>query len=565
MLPRDFTNFAADPANLNIKNHQDAILKLSAQTVTLGKCGSSRCCINDWKKDAKEADIKNALQNKWDSSSAMKTMACLVRQIFAQFVLDQSVGWQDPPVLNNRLNSYFPVSKLINYDSSSKQWTSADGIATIVDLVLKWLPGSPRIQNFALMKLQQPGASPQEELLHETAVGLVLNGMRDYLPCFMYVYGGFFCGYPTDASMQTKNFNDLCKNNADMHTCMLSEFVPNIGDISKFWFNNSISDDDKERVFLLTCFALAEANRRYGFVHGDLHFGNIMIRELSAPRLFTFKFAGKVISITTKYLPTVIDYGRSQINFQGKKLTPIFRPSYPPALKFGHSADFLVADGKASMDGYDLIRLVTSFNFPTAATADINKLLNDCFYGGLYDFTSVFPGTLVGHLDGTPGNERKFRDATLVKTNDPNNNPLCTKGFLHQALDLPKFKILCGLVSDSIELKYDFQITGETYPIVLLKTNTAALGFYKGTLYLEDRSGNKRDVQTPPASASGPFVLKNDASSQTLSLISSSGVYKSWSYSGYSPAGLVLRNNGVLKIKGTTPTGLVDVQVLYHP
>jgi hypothetical protein len=168
-------------------------------------------------------------------------------------------------------------------------------------------------------------------------------------------------------------------------------------------------------------------------------------------------------------------------------------------------------------------------------------------------------------LDGTPGNEIKFRDATLVKTNDPIKNPLCAKGFLHQALDLPKFKILCGLVSDSIELKYDFEITGESYPIVLLKSKTAALDFYKGTLYLKNRIGNKKDVQTPPASASGSFVLKNDASSQTLSLIGSSGVYKSWSYSGYSPAGLVLRDNGVLKIKGTTPAGLVDVQVLYQP
>jgi serine/threonine protein kinase len=51
---------------------------------------------------------------------------------------------------------------------------------------------------FAVVKYAKYGIAEDEEVLHEIAVGLVLNTLRWCTPNFMFVYGGFLCTPPYD-------------------------------------------------------------------------------------------------------------------------------------------------------------------------------------------------------------------------------------------------------------------------------------------------------------------------------------------------------------------------------
>lgn len=568
MFPRDFEKFSATDAN--IKLHQEAIRDLLLKpNLLLGRESGADCAAEGMRRDgAPDAATVQKLLDDWTSSTSKRGIQCLVRQIFAQFILDQDYGYQQPNVLNGRLIKYFPVSELINYEPSTDTWKSVEGIATLVDLKMRWLKNKPVIKNFAVMKIQQPSSAPQEELIHEIVVGTILNAMRDYLPCFMYVYGGFFCGYPTDANMKALKFATMCDNNSDMHACMLSENVPSPRDFRDFWFDSTINENDKQKVFLLVCFSLAEANSRFGFVHGDLHFGNILIRKAKPAVTLKFNFAGKSLSITTSWIPVIIDFGRSQINWNGKKLTPIYNPAKPPAVKHLDkgklSYDYLVGTGQA-IDGLDLVRLVTSFAFENSAPEVLSPLMHQCFYNMSYDWLWHNPTLNVGKLEGTPANQKKFSDSTLTATKDLNQNGSCPKGFLTELLGVPQYEILCGVTSPEISLYWGWKFFDDK--VVIMQNKKVKLIYSSGNLILEDTAGLQKVVQAAP-SKSGAFRFENDWTAGTLSLTGSTGVYKSWSYSGYDNVNLVLRDNGVLKIKGTksaAPTTLVDVAILFTP
>jgi hypothetical protein len=425
----------------NIKNHFEAIADSSK------KVACDTWDRGDWETKATEADIKKALEQ-WANPAGAKFLSCLVRNIFSQFVLDQTVGYQNPTVLNNRVKDYFGNWKLLNFDATTGQWKSAEGIATRVDLAANWLTPPVVIKNFALVKLQQdrPGIPMAEELLNEIAIGLLLNGMRDYLPCFMYIYGGFYCGYPSDSDMKAANFADLCRNNGQMHACLVGEFVENIGSLFD-WFNDPANTvDDKEKVVLMLCFALAEAWKRYKFVHGDLHAGNVYIRETTFEEDYTFSFDGQNLTIKTKYVPVVIDYGMSSAEWNGKRLTPIFSDDQIKKMAFCNNqtnpalclAENLNANG-ADIGGYDAIRLFITGGLQIGFLGqDIRDKLDQCFYRGAYDSTQ-------GRLSASAANAIKFRDQGVAFTKDPIANPMCTDGFLQELIKIPRIRALCGL------------------------------------------------------------------------------------------------------------------------
>lgn len=567
MFPRDFEKFSKTDAN--IKLHEEAIKELLLKpNLLLGSEAGAACAAYGMRSDGiPNAATVQKLLDDWTSSTSMAGIKCLIRQIFAQFILDQDYGYQQPNVLNGRLIKYFPVSALINYDPATG-WKSVEGIATLVDMKMRWLKNNPVIKNFAVMKIQQPASAPQEELIHEIVVGTILNAMRDYLPCFMYVYGGFFCGYPTDANMKAMKFATMCDNNSDMHACMLAESVPSPIDFRDFWMDKGINEDDKQRVFLLLCFSLAEANTRFGFVHGDLHFGNVLVRKVKPSLTLKFKFNGRDLEITSQWIPVIIDFGRSQINWKGNKLTPIYNPAKPPAVKHLQSGklayDYMVGTGQ-QIDGLDIVRLVTSFPFESVAPQMLNDAMDQCFYSMNYDWIWHNPTNNVGVIEATSKNQKKFADSTLVQTKDLAQNGNCPDGFLKDLIKIPQYEILCGVYHAEITLYYDFKFFDQE--VTILKSKTARLIWSSGNLILQDNAGVQKIVQAAP-SKSGSFLLENDWNTGTLSCIGPKGVYKSWSYYGYDNVKLVLRDNGVLKIKGTkpaAPTTLVDVAILFQP
>jgi hypothetical protein len=78
-------------------------------------------------------------------------------------------------------------------------------------------------------------------------------------------------------------------------------------------------DDEKREkyhsIFLQVFLALHIAFGRFGFVHNDLHTSNILITTFPTERWVDYpvRLINKTFRVKTKYFPTIIDYGLSQV------------------------------------------------------------------------------------------------------------------------------------------------------------------------------------------------------------------------------------------------------------
>jgi hypothetical protein len=184
------------------------------------------------------------------------------------------------------------------------------------------------IQNAAVLKLQLPESQLSEGLLHEIVVGLVLNRIRSATNCFMYVYGGFYCSMPQVWQLVTignkANPNivapNTCKDNAagSIHACMFGEFVAGRF-LVDFLEDDAIPQQEKDKTVLALVVALAIAWRECRFIHGDLHIENVMVETKESNNAISYGDW----TLTFKYRPVVIDYGKSSVSFAGKILTPL--------------------------------------------------------------------------------------------------------------------------------------------------------------------------------------------------------------------------------------------------
>ncbi len=396
--------------------------------------------------EVEENRIKESMSDdEFDFSYSQKYLQRCVRAIVTFLKMNKNEPLDIP---TDRINEWFNPITTLNWDSAKNKWKSIEGIVSKIDLTH---PGRGwTIKDFAIMKMQQPKAFEDENLLHEILVGLILNNMRDHLPCFTYTYGGIFCGYPTEDNLKINDYNGLC-GPGDKHSILITESIPGNLSMSSFIKNVGITEVEKDKVIIMLAFALDEANRRYKFNHGDLHSNNVMIRTLNNERDFNFVYVDKAglgeqsITIKTKYVPMIIDYGRSNIKFEGYNLRPIDANANNPELardaglfelwcvggkrdQTGENCfpENLVFRG-ADIPGYDFIRLLTSID-PSMITDELYEAVSHCFYNTNYDVFSS--GAYKNRIKGNLINYAKFTNQTLSETKDPKNNPLCTSGGL---------------------------------------------------------------------------------------------------------------------------------------
>ncbi len=404
--------------------------------------------------DIEEDDIKESMNDdNFETEKSQKYIQGVTRAII-NFLKDSTNKPLDMP--SDRITEWFKMTTL-NWDNVKNKWKSAEGIVSKVNLVHPargWT-----VNDFAIMKMQQPSAFKDENLLHEILVGLILNNMREYLPCFMYTYGGIFCGYPTENKLKINDYNGLCGPD-DSHSILITENIPGNLTLADFIKNTSVTEDEKDKILLMIAFALNEANRKYKFIHGDLHSKNVMVRTLNKVRDFNFvyyKDAKDLYSITikTKYVPMIIDYGRSNIKFEGYNLRPIEAKANNPELtkeaglfelwcdggKRDQQGDNCLAENLvfkgADIPGFDFIRLMITLD-TSFISNDFIDAINYCFYNTTYDTFSS--GGWKGHLKGNLRNYTKFTHQTLSMSKDMGNNPMCsTGGFLGYIIRSPNF------------------------------------------------------------------------------------------------------------------------------
>lgn len=421
------------------------------------------CPAKIYKATAQGLPTSEADVNSWLSDTefvkllSQKRLQCMVQAIM-HLVREQTYGAdQDPKVLTEALLDYFPEIQTVNFDAARNQWKSAEGIATLVGCKLSASSGV--IFPFALMKLERGGAIDDEGLLHEIVVGLILNKLRSFLPCFMFVYGGFYCSYPSEAdlstSSRTNSVKSFCKEATSdkVHSVIMSEAIPNHKDFWDFLAYGLASTDDRTKVFLLLCFALDKASKEFDYTHGDLHAGNVLVRELAAPIKLEFQYTDAASNdsvkceIETRFIPMIIDYGRSALTYKGIRLLPLSKGANNSELRNVDGNDLWCYDASGnqsknngdgsncgmeyavfkgqSVPGYDIIRFLTSLGSRAGVLhADVLNMANKCFYRNRYEVgtTSVLNAR---HL-ASKNNIAAFRKQTLGHSHDAAGNPLCS-------------------------------------------------------------------------------------------------------------------------------------------
>jgi len=134
---------------------------------------------------------------------------------------------------------------------------------------------------FGIMKFaKQEG---QGEIVHEIAIGYVLNYLRQYIPSFAYMYGGFYC------NRQAANAKVLSCQDAPALNMIVAM------NMQQFVFDGDELEAQKHSihtirqmmisVFLQVAHALNVAQKAFKYMHFDLHGSNVLVRKIPSTRV----------------------------------------------------------------------------------------------------------------------------------------------------------------------------------------------------------------------------------------------------------------------------------------
>jgi serine/threonine protein kinase len=146
------------------------------------------------------------------------------------------------------------------------------------------------------------------------------NRLRPFIPNFAYIYGGVKCSPPIFG--ENDEVVDWCNNNKNSVNYILYENVNPSISIKKFISKCSV--DEFLNIFLQILYALDFAHKKIDFTHYDLHGSNILLRIPNAnepDKLYQipYKTENGWEYITTRYIPTFIDYGMSHFRNESLK------------------------------------------------------------------------------------------------------------------------------------------------------------------------------------------------------------------------------------------------------
>lgn len=206
--------------------------------------------------------------------------------------------------------------------------------------------GAPSVEGVALMaNLGKSSESPfivkapkdpeNNDLLHEWMIGVFgTNKLRSVIPTFSYIYGAFNCSPPI--INPDKEVETWCTKKSAVNYVIYENIAPakSINDCIK----NGCTFSEWLNYYMQTLLGLDYANKTIGFTHYDLHTENLLIRNplsgvqsLGSPRKeFWIPFPNpnptqsEKIWIKSTGVSTLIDYGFSRIEYQGKSYGKYF-------------------------------------------------------------------------------------------------------------------------------------------------------------------------------------------------------------------------------------------------
>ena len=166
---------------------------------------------------------------------------------------------------------------------------------------------------FAIKANFDPVDTP--DLTHELFVGLYgTNTLREVIPNFAYVFGGFKCSKP-EIPKSGKIVTNYCNPDKPVQY-ILYEFVPGVTFAD--FIEISGRKEFLECIIQIT-FSLQVALDKIDFTHYDFKPDNVIVR-IPYTETFYIQYAigNRIFYVKTNLVPTIIDYGYSHIKYLGK-------------------------------------------------------------------------------------------------------------------------------------------------------------------------------------------------------------------------------------------------------
>ena len=246
--------------------------------------------------------LQLTVQDKFYDPTIMKEMQCLVGSLV---------------YVPNPKNLGASAGERVRYWLKNRKWLASGSY------------GNVNISDFDRAKqiFAIKTSTDTKNLLHELFVGFQLNTLRNFIPNFAYVYGGFDCNYPKPikkpkvpgmATIQDENkLRGWCWNadgKMNMISTILYENIAPSKTLKDFLLGGA-TFDQWLNLYLQILFALRLAYDKLEFSHNDMHLNNILVRTIKGTSSSNPNYyipystnRGTEYLLTTK-IATIIDYG----------------------------------------------------------------------------------------------------------------------------------------------------------------------------------------------------------------------------------------------------------------
>lgn len=253
--------------------------------------------------------------------------------------LNQSIKNIDFQILSNLIKNQFYNSTIMETMTCflQSQLSSQQGFRDLIAKTKIWKDPENNKENLVilfsnLMKAKQKILTlkyEENETLHELIVGLkCINPLREIIPTFVWTYGFTTCNLP------------IVVDNKLVSTCTQPVAYPKYDEPAKYvgiiteyvegqslyeYLDKNISEDKFLSMILTVLYSLKYANESYGFVHWDLHYSNIIMRDLDQKDCYIYLPSENKYLWVGNTLATIIDLGSCSFIDNDKIIFNYFR------------------------------------------------------------------------------------------------------------------------------------------------------------------------------------------------------------------------------------------------
>jgi hypothetical protein len=244
------------------------------------------------------AALATKLEGDFYSASLLEALTCYFDVTLHEGLPGRARGIQRAP---GDLHKYL-------FDAHKIGAESVEGVAL--------LTGVKDVNDLVVIKApQRPDA---DGLVHEYFVSAVcLNALRRRCPGFMYAFGAFRCSAPV---IEGKKVKQWCTPTGPMVNYVVFEKIQGkaFEDLVP-----AMTLDQFLSYFIQVAINTQIAVHACSWTHYDLHAGNVLCREIEEAQggWFWVPFSlagGQMIYVKSDRLPTIIDYGRAHVKYEGE-------------------------------------------------------------------------------------------------------------------------------------------------------------------------------------------------------------------------------------------------------